>query len=151
MAPKLPSLWRISEITASALVKKLCSPEESLSSPSFSSTCSLAAMLKKKKLLLSRSEKRLLVLPCSFPVSEPPSLSWLHGFPLQGLKLPGAALLENNLSKNQLQLSFSMSAYTSVSLDIETSPRSLVLIYLSNCPPFILLKDGLVGICSFFP
>lgn len=90
-----------------------------------------------------------MVSPCSFALAEPPSFSWLHGFPLQGLMLPRAALPENNLSKNQLQ--FSMSVYTSVSSDIETTPHSLVLIYLSNCPPFIPLKDSLVGICSFFP
>lgn len=92
-----------------------------------------------------------MVSPCSFALSEPPSLSWLHGFSLRGLKLPGAALPENNRSKSQLQLSFSMSVYPGVSLDVETSPHSLVLIYLSNCLPFIPLKDRLAGICSFFP
>lgn len=102
-------------------------------------------------LLLPTSEQGPMVSLCSFTLSEPPGLSWLPGFPLQGLKLPGAALPENSPSKNQLQLSLSVSVYTSVSLDVETSPRSLVLIYLSNGPPFIPLKDGLVGICSFFP
>lgn len=87
--------------------------------------------------------KSLLYLPLCF--------SRLHGFPLWDLKLPGADLLENNLSKKQLQLLFPMSVYTSVSLDVETSPYSLALIYLSNCPPSIPLKHGLVGICSFLP
>lgn len=74
---------------------------------------------------------------CSSFLSETPSSSWFHGLPLQGLELPGAALLANNLSKNQLQPSFSMSVHSSVSLDVEISPPSLVLINLNNCPPLL--------------
>lgn len=100
-------------------------------------------------LLLLTNEKRLMVFPYKFLLSLPPCFSRVHGFPLWDLKLPGADLLENNLSKKQLHLLFAMSVYTSVSLDVETSPYSFVLIYHSNCSLSIPLKHGLVGICSF--
>lgn len=140
MAPKLPSPWRISKAGEEAL-----QPRSVI--VSFLFYIYFSSDIRR---CYSYSQV-FMVFPYKFLIFLPPCFSRLHVFPLWDLKLPGADLLENNLSKKQLQLLFPMSVCTSVSLDVETSPYSLVLIYLSNCSPSSPLKHGLVGICSFSP